>query len=90
MKEGGLRVAKNENQQMLLSPFFKQNGSMINGRDSTLYTPSSLMSWCHFLQIGGYACGPPDPATENGWISLNSLDTEFIWAGVRGLGVISF
>ena len=43
------------------------------------------MRWCHFLQIGAYACGPPDLATANGMDYL-----EFMCAGVWDLHVISF
>ena len=39
---------------------------MIIGRDSSLHRAGLLVRWCHFLQIGGYACGPLDSATENG------------------------
>lgn len=70
--------------------FFKQNGSMINGQDSSLYSPSLLMRQCHFLQIGAYACGPPDLTTENGMDYREFMDLEFMCAGVWGLRVISF
>lgn len=62
----------------------------MNRRDSILHRLSSLMRWCPFpLDSRIYVYHQTQPLRTR-YISLNSLDTEFMHARVWGLVVISF